>query len=200
MSFDSYKNTNMETRDRHGSQTQSLNISPKNTTENVNIQEGLSAVPSQEGEFIKLGVEQIHDPDNIMSVEYHTSAGPIDNDLEDEPDTSMIKLVDEVNMRRREAKKRTFDPGEYTRIRNQMMGISRHSNSSRAGAVYNQMQFETNPISRSKHDKDNAKDTKLRVEQFDNMDQADLDLQTKLDSVKFYPKTNQAEARHQANR
>ena len=143
MSFDSLKNTNTFTKEKLTMKETSLsmNVSPKNTntTENVNIQEGLSADKSQDVEYIRLGAEHI---DNVItSVEYNTSAGPIDNnELEEEPATS-VHTQDEVKMRRTQAQKRMFNPGQYTKIRNQMMGNSCHSNSSRAGAIQNQKQY-----------------------------------------------------------
>lgn len=76
------------------------------------------------------------------------------------------------------------------------MGVSCHSNSSRAGALQNQKHFPKPKTQVMR----NFKTTKRRLQQFDSLDKTDLQLQQQLDKVKFYPKTNQADARHQANK
>ena len=75
------------------------------------------------------------------------------------------------------------------------MGQSRHSKRSKAGAAKNKYHV-VKVDNRLKW----SKETSIRLNQFEAQELIDLESLDKIDKVKFYPKTNQADARQIVNK
>ena len=104
----------------------------------------------------------------------------------DEPTYENHEILDNIDIRQTLANKRKFDPADYARIRNQLMGNSCHSNRSKVGAHYNKWLKPVNENLGAKF----YQDAKQRVEKFEQQEVDDLDNYVKYDKRKFYPKSN----------
>lgn len=126
MSFDSGHYTKIKSKHINDLDTSPLrvNLSPEVSIANLIQQE-------------RMAYESYPDSRHVAaSVVLSASAGMLEKTSEEEPTT----VEDNLDARRDQAKKRSFNPTDYAKLRSQIMGRSAHSNRSQAGAFRNKRQ------------------------------------------------------------